>query len=240
MAARRKSRLTRKEESRSIRRAVFYGCLTVALAFGLIFLGIPALIKMAIFLGSLRSSSLPIETKDTLPPSSPRLQPLPEATNSAQISIHGSAEPGSTVKIFLTGMPEKETIADNDGAFSHTNLVLTLGKNEIYAIAVDKAGNEGQQSERLTIFYDKTAPELEILEPSDGAEFFGEQNNIEIKGKTEAEAIIFINDHLIVVDKEGNFHYPLNLGEGDNQIKVIATDKAGNQAEQEIKVNYSP
>ena len=84
---RRRSRLTRKEDALNLRRAVIFGGLTVVLALGLVFLGIPALIRMAIFLCNLRSSSQPIETGDTLAPSAPRLKSLPEATNSAQIKI---------------------------------------------------------------------------------------------------------------------------------------------------------
>lgn len=235
----RRSRLARKEEARSIRQAIFYGGLTVILAFALIFLGIPALIKMAVFLGNLRSSSIPVETKDVIPPSPPRMKPLSEATNSAQINIQGFAEPGSTVKIFLSGITEAETITDNDGLFSYTGINLTLGKNEIYTLATDAAGNTSQESGRLVIFYDDVAPNLEVSEPPDGKEFFGPEGGIKIKGKTEEGATVYINGHLAIVGFEGNFEYPLNLSQGENPIKITAMDKAGNQTEKEIKVNYT-
>ena len=237
---RKASRLIRKEEARNIRRAFLYGCFTLTLSLTIIFLGIPTLIKMAIFLGNLRSSSLPIETQDLLPPSPPKLYPLPEATSSSQIRIKGSAEPGTTVKIFLEKKQEKEVITDNNGHFQLANLTLKPGKNEISATAIDKAGNESQQAKSLIVFYDRTAPLLEITEPVDGAEFFGEQNKVKIKGKTEGEATVLINEHLVVVDQEGNFNYLFSLKEGKNQIKITATDRAGNQTEKKLQVNYSP
>lgn len=236
---RRKSRLTRKEETRSIRKAILYGGLTFILALGLVFLGIPILIKMAVFLGNLRSSSLPVETKDTLPPSPPVLKPSYKATNSAEIDIQGFAEPGSLVKIFLTGVSQKEIISSQDGSFSFANLRLTLGKNEIHTIAIDEAGNTSQESGKLTIFYDTTAPELEILEPPDGETFFGTKDKVDVKGKTGEETTVYINDHLVVVDREGNFQYPIALKEGENLIKVLALDEAGNETTKEITVNYS-
>lgn len=236
---RKKSRLTRKEEAKSIRRAIVYGGLTFILALGLIFLGIPLLIKMAIFLGNLRSSSLPVETKDTFPPPPPILKSLPEATNSAQINIQGYAEAGATVKIFLPGEAEKEIVADKEGSFALADMKLTPGKNQIQALAVDEAGNASQKSEKLIIFYDESPPEVEISEPAEGASFFGEENQIEIKGKTEEGATVYINEHLVVVDREGNFQYPVMLKGGENSIQILVTDKAGNETTKEIVVNYS-
>jgi hypothetical protein len=71
--SRRFSRLARKEEVRSLRQAFFFGILTIVFLLLLIFLGIPALIKMAIFLGEIRSSSTPVKTEDLLPPAPPIL-----------------------------------------------------------------------------------------------------------------------------------------------------------------------
>jgi len=235
----RRSRLRRKEDARSLRRAVVFGGLTVVLALGLVFLGIPALIRMAIFLGNLRGSSQPVETGDTLAPSAPQLKSLPEATNSAQIKIEGFAEAGSTVEIFLSGMSNKEVVAESEGTFN-ASLRLTLGRNDILATATDENGNTSQKSDKLIIYYDNTSPSLEINEPLDNVEYFGEENTITIKGKTEEEVTITVNERMVIVDSEGNFEYPLNLSEGENLIQVKAIDKAGNITEEERKVTYSP
>jgi len=240
MARYRRSRLRRKEEARSLRQAIFFGTLTVVLALGLVFLGIPVLIRMAIFLGELRSSSLPVETKDVLPPAPPRLRPLLEATNSAQIIVQGFAEPGSTVEVLLGGISTKKIIAEDDGAFKASGITLTLGRNEIIVTATDEAGNTSQESGKINIDYDETPPELEVSEPADGATLFGEENKITIKGKTEEKTTVTVNDRFVIVDSGGNFEYPFTLDEGENTILVVATDKAGNKTEKEIKVTYSP
>lgn len=237
---RRKSRLARKEEAKSIHRAIFYGGLTFLIALGLVFLGIPVLIRMAIFLGNLRSSSLSVETQDTLPPPPPRLSPILEATNSAQIKIEGFAEPGAVVKIFASDILEKETVANKNGTFSIGSFELTLGKNEIHALATDEAGNTSQKSNRLTVSYDRTPPELSILEPAKENRLIEEENKITVKGKTEKGATVYINDHIVIIDSEGNFQYPVTFGEGENEINVKATDQAGNRTEEKIIVNYSP
>lgn len=236
----RRSRLRRKEERRNLRRAIIFGSLTVILALALVFLGIPALIRMAIFLGNLRSSSLPVETQDALPPAPPRLRPLPEATNSAQITLQGFAEPGSTVEIFIGEMSTKKIVAENDGTFTASGIKLALGRNEITATATDEAGNLSQQSDKIIIAYDETPPELAIDEPSKGADLFGEKNKVIVKGRTEEGAEVRINERIVIVDSEGNFEYPLRLSEGNNLIRVVAVDKAGNKTKKEIKVIYTP
>ena len=239
MKERLSSRLAKKEEARNLRRALLFSFLTLALALGLIFLGTPALIKMAIFIGNLRSASVPIETKDTLPPAPPKLKPLPAATNSAQITLEGFAEAGSTVEIFLSGISTKKTITETDGSFLVSNLELTLGRNEIEVQATDKAGNTSQKSNKLVIIYDETPPDLIIKEPVKGASFFTPEKQIEIKGETEPEATVTVNGRFVIVDSEGKFNYPLTLSEGENRIKITATDQAGNQTEEEITINYS-
>ncbi len=233
------SLLTRKEEKRNFRKAFLYGFLTILLGMALFFLGVPALIKMAVFIGSLNSSSTPIERSDNLSPSPPTFKPVFEATNSAELSLYGFAEAESTIKLFLNGK-EKEVIADNDGNFTFNEIKLKLGKNEFYAFATDKAGNESNISKRITVFYENEPPELEISSPEDGSTFWEEDKQIDILGKTDPDANLLINDHFVVVNQEGGFSYQISLTEGENEIKVIATDKAGNETERTIKVNYSP
>ncbi len=240
--ARRKrfSRLARKEEARNLRQAILFGFLTITILFLLIFLGIPALIRMAIFLGNLRSSSLPVETGDVLPPAPPVLSSLPPATNSAQIDLHGFAEAGTTVEIFLNKISTSKLVVEKGGTFAVNKFTVTSGRNEIFAEATDDAGNTSQSSEKIIIFYDTEPPKLIISEPEDGASLIGEESPVKILGITEEEARAAINEHLVIVSQEGDFEFSLPLSEGENLIKVVATDQAGNQTEKELTVNYSP
>jgi len=228
------SRLARKQEAKNLRRAVLFGFLSLILVLCLVFLGLPLLIKMAVFLGNIRSSYLPSEKDDTIPPPAPLLLPLPEATSSAQLNLSGFAEPGATVEIFVSGISQEKIVADNNGSFSVDNLRLTEGKNEIYALATDKAGNVSQPSEKASVFLDQTPPQLTILQPPNNTTFYGLQKRVEIKGETEEEASVIINDHLAVMEAGGKFRYSLTLLGGENKVKIVATDKAGNKTEEEL------
>ena len=238
--SRRFSRLARKEEKRSFRQALFFGVLTISFLLFLIFLGIPVLIKMAIFLGEIRSSSQPVTTEDILPPAPPVLSPLPQATNSAQLTLKGYAEPGVAVELFLNGSSEGKLVAEKNGAFSSTKISLTSGRNEILAKAIDSAGNASQTSAKIVIYYDLSPPKLAISEPPDQADFYGDENQIKLSGLTEEEAAIMVNGRLVVVNQDGSFETNLILEDGENVVKIAATDQAGNQTEKQISVNYSP
>jgi len=234
------SLLSRKEEKRNMRRATFFTLLTIACAIAIIVWGIPSLIKMAVFFGNIKSSSTPIEKTNNLPPSPPFLNALPEATNSAELNISGLAAEGLTIKIFLTGSEAQEIVTDKDGKFSTNELKLTLGNNEIYALAVDQEGNQSAPSEKISVWYENKPPELEVSQPADKTVISNEKGKVEIIGKANPEANVQINEHLVILDKDGNFKYSLNLSVGENNIKIIAKDKAGNQTEKSLMVSYSP
>jgi bacillopeptidase F len=236
----RRSRLSKKQEEKNIRLAVFYIFLTLIIAFVLVFVGIPLLIRMAIFLGTLRTSSKMPEKGDTIPPTPPRIVAPFEATNSARLSLEGYTEPGANIKLFNSGLSFGEVLADNDGVFTIENLELTSGRNEITAIAKDGAGNESQASIPIIIEYDTSEPELEISQPEDGQTISGVENQITIEGKTEEGAKLTINGRLVIVGPEGEFSYEHSLDEGENVFTIVAQDKAGNQTEKEVKVTYSP
>ncbi|MBM3205384.1 hypothetical protein FJZ41_00845 [Candidatus Shapirobacteria bacterium] len=234
------SLLARKEEKRNLRKAAFFTLLTIVFAVAIVVWGIPALIKMAVFFGELRSSNLPVESQDNLPPQPPILEPLPTATNQAEIQVSGITEAGAAVKIYLTGGGVKEVVADNEGQFSFSGLKLTSGRNEIYAIASDQAGNQSPASQKMIIWYDNEAPSLEINEPADGTVVTEDAGKVKISGQTDPEASLLINDHLVILDKEGNFSYNLGLSVGENKILILAKDQAGNQSEKTLTVNFSP
>ncbi len=196
---------------------------------------------MAIFLGNIRGSSKLPEQADTIPPSPPRIVVPFEATNSAQFSLKGYSEPGASIKVFNSGLSFGETVVDSEGSFAIENLKLTAGRNEITAVAQDAAGNESQSSMPAIVDYDTTPPDLEITHPEEGETITGFESEITIEGKTEEGGIkVSVNDRLVIVSPEGGFSYQYSLKEGENTFKIIAIDKAGNQTEKELKVNYSP
>jgi len=236
---RNRSLLTKKESKRSLKKALIYSFLTITLGVAIYFLGIPALIKLAVFLGNFNSASKPIEQTDKIPPTPPIFNYVIEATNSSQLTISGFAENGANVQLFSTNDEKKESIADAQGEFSFP-VKLGLGKNKFYAVATDSEGNESNSSEDLIVLYDNEPPNLEINEPEDGATFWQDNLQIEIKGTTDPESTVSKGETLLIVDKEGHFTYKTTLNEGSNEFTFTAIDQAGNKTEKTIKVNYSP
>ncbi|MBU0619378.1 hypothetical protein KKD62_04045 [Patescibacteria group bacterium] len=240
MAKYKKSWLQKKEERRSLSQAALFGLATLVSLLLLLFLGVPALIKLAAFLGDLKSSTLMVEKDDNLAPIPPSFNYLADATDQETISLSGRSEPGSIIKISLNGSFLKEVITGKSGEFNLESVKLSQGKNTIYATAWDAAGNKSLESESLIIYFDQEAPTLEIIEPVNGARFFEEEKQIQVIGTTEEDTQVTVNDRRAIVDLQGNFSVAISLSDGNNELKITAIDKAGNQTEQTITVEYIP
>ncbi|MDZ7587430.1 MAG: Ig-like domain-containing protein [Patescibacteria group bacterium] len=235
-----KTRWQKKKEKDSLRQAFKYLLFVLGLLFLLIRFGLPALIKMATFLGDLNSSKQPIEKLESSPILPPRLNPLPMATASAEINISGYSQSGNTVKLFLRGISIEETTADANGEFRFNKIHLKDGENEIYAKANDNQGTESEASTAFTIVVDTEMPKLEINQPQDGQRFFDKDNPITVSGMSEPELNLLINNRFVLVKDDGSFSNSFNLSPGDNQIEVVARDDAGNETKKTLKVNYTP
>ena len=222
-----------------MRRAFLFTILTILAILGVLFYGLPSVAKFAAFLSDLRKSSLPVDKNDNTPPAPPRLDRLPEATNNPEVEISGATEEGATIVLTLNGK-EEEVVADADGKFRFS-FPLKKGENEISAKAKDLAGNESQQATPVTVTFDNEVPPLDISYPTDGSQFYGDgQRQLAIKGTAEAGVTLTINDRLVKVEENGSFTFASTLGEGENSFNFKSTDKAGNQTEKTIKVNFSP
>jgi len=66
-------------------------------------------------------------------------------------------------------------------------------------------------------------PQLVVFEPAQ--DLIIEQNFITIKGQTEKEAQIYINDKEVAIDDQGQFNLSLDLQKGINDIKISAVKK---------------
>jgi hypothetical protein len=212
--------------------------LTLFLVLGLVFFGFPILAKLAVIFDNLRPSSSSNETQESLPPAPPILITPYEATNSAILNLSGFAQANGEIEVYLNHSSVGQISVNTDGSFNLGGLFLTEGQNELYAIVTDKATNKRAESEKTIILYDLTPPSLEIAQPKD--KIVSEADVIEVAGKTDPDAKLLLNDHLVVIDQEGKFSYRLGLSIGENLVTVKAIDQAGNQAEQKLSINYSP
>jgi len=233
------SRLASVEEKRNMRRAFIFTILTILAILGVLFYGLPSVARFAAFLSDLRKSSLPVDRNDTTPPAPPRLDRLPEATKEPEIEISGVTEEGATVILTLNGKDE-EVVADADGKFRFS-YSLRKGENQILAKAKDRTGNESQPTAGITVLFDNEAPKLDISAPADGSQFYGDgQRQLAIKGTTEVGITLTINDRIVKVEEDGTFTFATTLADGENSFNLKSADKAGNQTEKALKVNFSP
>jgi hypothetical protein len=236
-----KSRLERVERKKNLQRTVVFSLMTGGLLVLFFFVGLPLLIKAAVWWGNWRETENPIDTSDKIAPAAPRLGYIPTATNSAQLEIKGFTEEGVTVKITVNDKEVKEITSGKEGEFLASGIKLSEGENKVWATAEDQAGNVSQQSKTNTVVLDEKPPKLEVENPKDGQEFHGEgERNIEVKGVTEEGVKLTVNGAWVIIGSEGKFSYLYNLSEGDNQLMVKTEDDAGNVTEKELKVKWSP
>jgi len=228
------SRLARKQEIKSLRKAVIFFLLSFGLILVLIFLGIPLLIKFAVFIGNIRSSNAPNEAENVIPPPPPTLTQTFEATNSAKISLEGYSDPDAFIDFFNGGILQVKTTSKADGTFIVNDFELTPGRNEITATATNKSGKTSQPSQIIDIELDTTPPSLTIISPANNSTYYSSNNRIEIRGETDENTTVTINDRMTIVDASGKFSYTITLSLGENKIKILATDKAGNQKQEEL------
>lgn len=235
----RKSRLSKSFQRKS-RNTLILSILAIAAILFLLFrYGIPLISDASFLFGRVTNTvsnkeQNPTEEKEFVPV--PTLDSLPKATNEGGVKVSGGSRSDLTIVIYLNGKQLSEIKPNENGDFEK-ELTLSEGENIIKAKAL-KGENESDFSESLTVVLKKEGPELSIDSPSDGAQISG-ANPIEVKGKSDPDTNILVNDFQAITNSNGEWSYFLTLKDGDNEIKVIATDAASNKTEKIIHVNYS-
>ncbi len=231
------SRLLKHEQSKLLRQTISSVVIGLVVLLVFIFVVMPATIRLFFKIIDSNSSKL-TESSDTLPPQVPVLSLPYQATNSATINLAGFGEAKSKVTVVLNSSPVTTITVADDGTFSQ-ELRLEQGDNSLVVYGTDEAGNESTQSTPYAIFMDAEPLQIDISEPSQGAEIVGRKSqNLLFKGKTKPGTKIFLNDRLNFVKADGSFELPYLLQEGENIIKVRGLDKAGNTTEIEFKVTF--
>jgi len=216
------------------RRSRYYLLLSLVLIFLLVKWGAPLLVEIIVKTGG---KSVLMDEEDDIPPQSPILSALPEATNSGRIVVEGFTEAEVQVSVWLNGDLVGEETADNEGYFK-TRINLNRGENDLFVTAKDEAGNESNSATKNVLF-DNESVEVVIESPEDGTEFFGAQNErVEIKGTVNKEGVQVIINGFYVPVSDMTFVYRIKLNEGENKLKIRAQDKAGNANEKEMLIKY--
>ncbi len=211
---------------------------SVVLLVGIFFLSVPVLSGMVSFWDLLSPpKEVQPSLEDTIPPQAPFISNFPSAVNENFIDLHGYAEAGATVKLYLNEKSAEKTIADNNGEFEFKNIALHEGTNAFYAIAVDQAGNESLESKPFAIVLDREPPDLIIEQPE--SDFSTDDEKIVVSGVTDPDASTFVNQHQAIVQSDGTFYLNILLDEGLNTLVVEAMDRAGNKTTQELSGTYT-
>lgn len=154
----------------------------------------------------------------------------------SSVRVEGTVQAPGDVKLFLNDELIR-TISSSDlidNQFS-SSLTLSQTENHIHVTQI-RDGYETLPSNEVVVIRDQTAPVIEVQEPLDGAKF--NHRLIEVSGVITEEYLehLMVNQVRATVDEEGSFTAAISLEEGENQINLMATDKAGNTADEQLIV----
>lgn len=232
------SRMEKLEEQRNMRKVGMLAGVTTVVLLAAFLLGVPLMVRLAVWWGDFNQSRRPIEKTDLIPPVPPKIFVNYEATSSATIKLAGSAEPEAVVAIGMNDKPLGNVVADADGAWVVENVTLQEGVNKFFAVAVDGAGNKSAESEVVSITYLSKLPEITVESPSDHQLVTGKTGTIELKGSTGGTVRLTVNDRVIILGSGGRFVTTYVLSEGENVLVFVATSSSGSQTRKEIVVEY--
>jgi len=169
-----------------------------------------------------------------------------QVTNDTQPTLTGTAEPGSTVRIY-DGTALIGTVVATNGSWSYTpTAALADGTHTLTVTASDAAGNTSAATGEFTLVVDATAPAAPVISSvvDDVGSITGpvtsatptNDNRPTLNGTAEAGATVRIYDGTTLVgeavaDASGNWSLPqtsVALADGQHNFTVTATDAAGN------------
>lgn len=233
-----RSRIYKKLENRSKKSLIINVVAIIVILFLLLKFGIPLLVNFTLFISGSKKDETSAKTDQKSFVAPPILDPMPEATNSADVVISGIASTNQSISLFVNNTLVDQTKTKENGKFSFS-VSLSEKENKIQAKAITNNA-QSEFSEALNISVKNSTPILKIENPSDGQTFSKDQNNVEVKGETDPQVKVTVNDFWAISDQNNKFSYNLPLKNGDNTIKIVAIDNAGNKTEKEIKVSYNP
>jgi hypothetical protein len=176
------------------------------------------------------SEAISIETLDITPPDPPVLDALPGIVTVAPLDVTGTAEPGTTVTVYINAQEAGTATVAPDGSFT-AGVNLKEGPNAITALATDVSGNIGGLADGGIVILDTTPPLAPVLDELSAL------TNVPIHivtGTTEADVgvTILINGEVAGTadaDGTGAFSVEVTLEEGDNVITGTVMDLAGHE-----------
>lgn len=187
--------------------------------------------------------------KDTVPPPAPviTLPTLESVVTTGRPMMSGTAEPNSTVTIFINGQLAGTATADATGAWSFTPPTqLADGSYQVKAHATDVVGNTGPETAQVPFSVDSTAPNAPvIITPAKNAAVDVDRP-FDITGTSEPNARVTVYldgkaTFFVVADSQGRWSATVPAGalaQGNHVVSAEALDPAGNQSVRAVDVPF--
>ena len=183
------------------------------------------------------SSALSV-TVDTVAPVAPSIASFStdsgvvgdHITNDNTLTLTGSAEANSTVKVYDGATLLGSATANSSGAWTYTTAALSDGAHNLTTTATDAAGNTGVASSALSVTVDTVAPNAPVI----ASDAIINTNEVMLTGSAEANSTVSIYEatNLLgtaTVNASGVWSYATSpLSDGPHTFSVTATDAAGN------------
>ena len=155
------------------------------------------------------------------------------------LTLTGTAEANSTVKVYDGATLLGPVTADGSGAWSYTTGTLANGTHSLTATATDAAGNTGAASAALSVTVDAAAPGAPAIAAfSNDTGTVGDgitgDNTLTLTGTAEANSTVKLYDGAtllgtVTADGSGAWSYTTGtLANGTHSLTATATDAAGN------------
>lgn len=233
------SRLERIQNKKAGKQGLLYLLLAIIIGVVTVGWGLKAVAGLA---GLLINNDPGEQIDHSLKPTPPIISDIPEATYSAQINVTGFAQPGIDVKLFMNGAEMGQKLTTDSGTFEFSGVPITEGENTVYAYAVTSKDLMSEKSKEYIVKMDSTKPTVTLDSPKDGDVFRGQSQRIAnfSGGVNELGSKVYIGERMVILSSEGKFSLPYQLVEGDQEIKIRAIDRAGNEGESVIKLRWEP
>jgi LPXTG-motif cell wall-anchored protein len=137
-----------------------------------------------------------------------------------EYQIEGVTDPDVTLTVEGTIIE-----VDEDGLWAAV-VQLGSGENIIAVLARDILGNKAEEVVHLIL--DTEPPSLIVLFPLNG--YITEEDSVTVDGRTDVGANVTVNGEEAAINDKGLFSHKVDLEIGVQNITVISTDQAGNEA----------
>ncbi|UQD70284.1 hypothetical protein JEY40_30535 [Bradyrhizobium japonicum] len=198
----------------------------------------------------------PVMSPDTLAPAAPTIATISpdtgttgdKITNAKQLTLSGTAEAGSTIRVLEGSTVVGTTKAGTSGSWSLTTAQLSDGNHAFTATATDAAGNVSRTSASLSMRVDTLAPAAPTITAPGAVTAAAKTTNtgqLMLSGAAEAGSTVKVVEGTIVIGtatSDASGAWSLTTGQlaaGSHAFAAMATDAAGNVSTKSAALNVT-